>query len=120
MSESKELLPCPFCGGEATLYSWRDCDFTTHHHIGCKCGITFEYNDVVSDLIEAWNKRVDRVSNYCETCGAKMSKSAYWLEASIMEYFICSRCGHIVRERDGESMEHCPNCNSKMSWESEQ
>lgn len=58
---------------------------------------------------------VEHESNYCPNCGAKMKKSAYWLQLNNIEYFACSKCGHIAKE--GEPMEYCPKCNSEMGWE---
>ena len=66
MSE-KELLPCPFCGGEASIM-----EVEPHTHIlatwipdykggafiecdGCTCAVSAETKE---EAIEAWNRRV--------------------------------------------------------------
>ena len=56
MSEIK-LLPCPFCGGEATVYD----DEYNHYAIGCKlcCDVTpvTTWEDTVEKASAIWNTR---------------------------------------------------------------
>lgn len=74
MSKEKtpELLPCPFCGGDAACIPLAVC----HGYIACvgKCGIrTGDYWDDMSvhndnpekwyeKAIEAWNRRVHEIN----------------------------------------------------------
>ena len=52
-----ELLPCPFCGGEATTE--HDATVEENHAYGCRrCGLWFDtFNS--DDAITAWNRRTD-------------------------------------------------------------
>ena len=59
---SKQVKPCPFCGGEATLV-YPDED-EEDYVIGCYnkcCGFSYERGrgKDKQKLIEAWNRRVD-------------------------------------------------------------
>jgi hypothetical protein len=49
-----ELLPCPFCGGKARLYS-EDDDYAVEH-AGCSISHDEVFNDADS-AIAAWNRR---------------------------------------------------------------
>lgn len=50
------MRPCPFCGGEAEIYTK---EFSDYGYISCKyCGCTIrEYRPDIVDLVKAWNKR---------------------------------------------------------------
>lgn len=55
IDKSPELLPCPFCGGEAAFFDDRQHPYDTDCHIGCtKCGARIDDSE-----LELWNKRVD-------------------------------------------------------------
>ena len=51
-----ELKPCPFCGGEATL--WKDCLADRPWHILCGCGGRVGYFVTKEEAVTAWNRRV--------------------------------------------------------------
>jgi Lar family restriction alleviation protein len=57
----KELLPCPFCGGKASHYSYDAYSVDSSYDcVGCeKCGVRIPYfNDSeMAQAIEAWNRR---------------------------------------------------------------
>ena len=61
--DNRQVLPCPFCGGEAVIIEnytgnegYVECP---HCHIGTQ---VYEYREL-QEAIEAWNKRVS-----CDTC----------------------------------------------------
>lgn len=50
-----DLLPCPFCGGEAELAGDRE---TNEHIVFCKpCGAQEAYHKTKAEAIIAWNRR---------------------------------------------------------------
>lgn len=55
MSNSEDLKPCPFCGGEAVAYR-----FGTGYMVKClECAISTLCENTKSEAIEAWNKRAN-------------------------------------------------------------
>ena len=53
----EKLKPCPFCGGKAELWEYRDLDEVSYY-IGCTtCGAQTKYTDSEDLCIEAWNRR---------------------------------------------------------------
>ena len=68
-----ELLPCPFCGGEAVMYhqssKYTDCDGNFIHCLECGCRTKlFEcfgntgktHSDTKREAIEVWNTRTPK------------------------------------------------------------
>lgn len=61
MSDAEKLLSCPFCGGEAEIYSGKQ-EFLTHeemcYSVFCqKCHCTTQYEPEEQMAIQDWNKR---------------------------------------------------------------
>ena len=50
-----ELKPCPFCGGEATL--WQTLGADRPYHILCGCGGRVGWFVTEQEAVEAWNRR---------------------------------------------------------------
>ena len=92
-----ELLPCPFCGGEA--YSIELVDrFITKHAIECKeCGAHTGYYWNAVEAINRWNTRAER------TCYSERSDS-----------WECSECGGVDAYSSAELINYCPNCGRKV------
>ena len=68
-SESEELRLCPFCGGEAELYTGYQIARTGEYlaNVRCrKCGITVPVKvslvqaEAEAEAIEAWNRRSEK------------------------------------------------------------
>lgn len=122
---TSELLPCPFCGGEAALLSnngayWVQCV----HNIekggimsGCLNGTAiYERHSDIPDLdydprekaIAAWNTRVER------TCRVDVRERRimhqYWNEC------VCSECDQNfwMNEAFFPMPLYCPNCGRKV------
>ncbi len=56
-----KIKPCPFCGGEAEFYVYRDYVFQETNFIACQqCGMRCECE---THLIEKWNTRCEPPSN---------------------------------------------------------
>ncbi len=84
---NKELLPCPFCGGEATLTS--SCADDGDNVVECtKCNYELGYYANPKMAIKAWNERVD-VANADECC----EKSCKEENATLPSWY-CSEWNH--------------------------
>lgn len=61
MSEKVELKPCPFCGGDATLYHYRHdrTAYQTHKYtVECPtCGASVPFYNTEEKALEIWNRR---------------------------------------------------------------
>ena len=106
-----ELLPCPFCGGEAMVLTDSHV-IAVKTSIGCQddecrgfIGLSWLY-DTEAEAIAAWNTRC------AGTCGNKhKSITSFW----------CSECD--AATSDGfadvsgkvERFNFCPNCGRKVS-----
>lgn len=103
-----ELLPCPFCGGEAyerehafrNTHSWSmiicdDCGASVQ-----RAGLDGTYECAKQAAIEAWNTRAER------TC-RNISGKNWWA-------FECSECGEMIEQGVPE---YCPSCGAKAVGE---
>lgn len=52
---SRELKPCPFCGGDAHIDTLGDDEYKAECF---SCGIGTEYYQDKQKVIDAWNRRV--------------------------------------------------------------
>lgn len=106
-----ELKPCPFCGGEAWLYSYEFHRGTGGYSVLCKnknCHLVFGEHEkdgylegefyTKAEAIEAWNTRHER------TC-----KFMPYSEKS--DDGICSKCGAYMYEQDN----YCPDCGARVT-----
>lgn len=114
-----ELLPCPFCGGEAetsaerferTLLSWVYCK---------ECGAAGGYRHTEAEAIKAWNTRAGAYCAYAQptdlTDGCALLELAERTCHDTGEndwHFVCSACGY---EQNGyEQWSYCPNCGARV------
>lgn len=60
MSKIK-LKPCPFCGGEAEMFSWQaHINDVNHLDLACtNCGARFHDVSSEKEAFEVWNRRAD-------------------------------------------------------------
>ena len=97
-NRTTELLPCPFCGGEADTQI-----FDKTLNVGCpRCDIRtrFMLHDDLEQAIAAWNTR------HAETCENMREKFGY------KRLFVCSECG-VTFDPDCE-INYCPSCGRKV------
>ena len=60
MDNQIELLPCPFCGGEAILTSRETNYFATRFFVICdNCHASSKWCQNKEEAAEAWNRRAD-------------------------------------------------------------
>ena len=98
---SSELLPCPFCGGEASKRLFYKGKYRVHcnacdAHSGDVC-------DTEAEAIQAWNTRAERT---CRNIASDDSR----------DEFVCSECGHIDGAYEYGPLigEHCKGCGAKV------
>lgn len=100
-----DLLPCPFCGGEAHISVSSD-------GYGIECAndrcldMMLDQLPSEAEAIAAWNTRAER------TCH-NMNKHGYSLRLE------CSACGYgsittECRERKDKPQNYCPNCGARV------
>lgn len=102
---SNELLPCPFCGGDAVRMDFLDNppfkDMPGTRYFGCrKCCVVSFTNMTEQQAIEAWNTRAGRTCKavfngthrgyeprmYCSDCGTELvGKFCYECGAKVVE-----------------------------------
>ena len=105
-----ELLPCPFCGGEARIYmNDSDLDNILYYCICTNdngCGVLPITLDHYSkeEAAAAWNTR------HVETC--KVEGSYY---SELMDVYVFSlSCGDSILWNDEEPPNCCPDCGRKV------
>ena len=109
-----ELLPCPFCGGEAVFHDCLRPPETFPCRVYCdNCWAEVGGYSTKAEAIAAWNTRAER------TC-----KNAYEYRDSNgvlhrdARIFKCSECGFKVNDFYGDDEQnfpnYCPNCGRKV------
>lgn len=112
------LLPCPFCGGEAVLNHGHIITATGQclANVKCsECGVatkvvwsTDSPEEAVKEAIEAWNRRVVVAKN-ATTPEVRTAKAEYSESDGCN---LCGECGDSVEIWD----RYCHNCGAKLDW----
>ena len=103
------LLPCPFCGGEAEKDIVHDLGVHAGKILCGKCGARTAAYFIGKDegaefvVIEAWNKRAER------TCKPTKNKHGF--------LNCCSECGRSLIETAVSLYNYCPNCGARVRSE---
>lgn len=116
ITKNSELLPCPFCGGEAEV-----CEGgingkmrvygLVEHKDGCfflADGLPTKYQHIMERDFAAWNTRAERTCRDEGGIGSKFPAA-----------FVCSECGWCSTVfAFGKDMPcYCPNCGAKVVGE---
>ena len=101
-----ELLPCPFCGGEADVGNdygkWYAC---CSNHDECEFVIISGPHKSREEAVEVWNTRAEL------TCGIiSFIEHVTMDEPDAVEF----SCGHDMLVFGREIPNYCPNCGAKV------
>lgn len=117
-NRTTELLPCPFCGGEADEYEGDYGNGICCMMCGAMVGepIHLEYRTTkrvnIAEAIAAWNTRAELGSGTCEMDYI----DAYEPASGIEEYLcLCSNCGNQEWWPYNNLPSYCPNCGRKVT-----
>lgn len=102
-----ELLPCPFCGGEADVIDYDDECWVAHQ---CANGTAVETDsyETVNEAIAAWNTRVERTCSVVCIIDGLIMDEPNSIELS---------CGHTFETWDEVPPNYCPNCGARVMGE---
>ena len=132
----RELLPCPFCGGEVSIALCGDGFdawwFITRGHgeNACKCRLFMEsekFNKdsemadfVADDLIAAWNSRTGNDTNVATNNAVPVVRGEWnpiFKGADTCKCSVCKRKGVSDSDYGFIATPYCPNCGAKMESE---
>lgn len=126
MSAIDELLPCPFCGGEAHTYKnnlWHVACERAHN--GC---VTMSAFITEAEAVEAWNTRSDYYGyeqaaieawENIKKWNTRSAGTCEWLlehSGTLYDKWRCSKCGYLYVDSrtdggaTGLDPNYCPNC----------
>ena len=116
------LLPCPFCGGEAEAHQTYDIDtgdvdgwFVICRNKECTAWPETAEYPTEAEAVAAWNTRAERTCELIPTRGVKYRPHTPTLT--------CSECGAIYELSEAYPNEtlhgfaYCPNCGAKVVGE---
>lgn len=110
-----ELLPCPFCGGEATVERMGHNGYYFVACAGLNC-CDSALADTEAEAITAWNTRAERT---CKNVNEWRDEN-YVLHRDA-RIFKCSECGFKADDFYGDDEQsfpnYCPNCGAKVVGE---
>lgn len=103
-----ELLPCPFCGGEARIHASHHGDT---HYYQVECGNEYDCGawpavrvcHTEAEAIAAWNTRHERT---CEVLGEDYDELLEVWETELS-------CGHTYNGM-AKYVRYCPKCGAKV------
>ena len=134
-----ELLPCPFCGGEAVtvhdewtvLIEGKE-DYRHDWYVGCDprsmlgcMGSLHNMEtgfDTEEQAIAAWNTRagigIEDVSILLDELGLSERTCCIMptgiIKLETVDCYECSECHEAIQVMEGSTVHYCPNCGSKV------
>lgn len=106
--QMNELLPCPFCGGEAETLTAESMHGGNLYGVMCaNCAGRSDVYDIEAEAIAAWNSRAERTCKFTieDNMNETEGMGDVWIE--------CSAC-HCVFDFYADEwlmkMSYCPNC----------
>ena len=119
-----DLLPCPFCGGEAIAiheHKWwvacRECK-AENGFIGMDMSGNYGYFDTEEQAIAAWNTRVDVERGAIPMTEENMAKHGWVRERTcnfsdhVADVAWCSECKKPMEYPNHPN--YCPNCGARV------
>ena len=102
---TKEILPCPFCGGEASKRLFYKGKYRVHcnacdAHSGDVC-------DTEAEAIQAWNTRAERT---CKRVSSAIEVGEVNGHKIAIPQYRCGECNRWLSDAD----KYCPNCGAKV------
>lgn len=109
MNKTPELLPCPFCGGEAKLVKSKA--KVNDYRIKCnRCYIkTGWWMGEIDELIEQWNTRV-----YPKEVQEAIEKQKPKKPKKDIVHYRCPNCDAMLNTYD--TCNCCNHCGQKLDW----
>lgn len=111
-----ELLPCPFCGGEAKVAIGQGQHDGHGYIVFCdRCWVSQSYLDKTeAEAIAAWNNRAERTCKFTieDNMNETEGMGDVWIE--------CSTCNCVFDFYADEwlmKMSYCPNCGARRVGE---
>lgn len=105
-----ELLPCPFCGGEAHVFHYSSAIRDEVWRAVCDKPFCAQGPDgyTEAEAIEAWNTRVERTCSVVCIIDGLIMDEPNSIELS---------CGHTFETWDEVPPNYCPSCGRKVVGE---
>lgn len=107
---AKDLLKCPFCGGEAGVHETSDgwivsCS-SAQSELDGFTHMSHGYGETEAEAIAAWNAR------HVEKCRLFKRASFGFLHGIELGIWECSECGYDIEPK--REWNYCPNCGRKV------
>lgn len=112
---TNELLPCPFCGGQAIPMHHCSTDVDDEHClVMCMDCYGRTVGETISEAIESWNRRAES-----KAVAKAPVVHGRWIEKS--DYMVCSVCSEEWNfcDNDCYRFDYCPHCGANMKEEAQ-